>query len=86
MVLLSFDTEEFDVPREHGVNFTFEQDKELVAIRERLRKSAELSYSQGEITVDIMLSKIDEEYQARMNAQIHEIESLRELYRLKEEN
>lgn len=25
MILLSFDTEEFDVPREHGVNFTLEQ-------------------------------------------------------------
>ena len=25
MILLSFDTEEFDVPREHGVDFTLEQ-------------------------------------------------------------
>lgn len=25
MILLSFDTEEFDVPREHGVNYTFEE-------------------------------------------------------------
>ena len=24
MILLSFDTEEFDVPREHGVDFTLE--------------------------------------------------------------
>lgn len=62
-----------------------EQDNELVAIRERLRKSAELSYSQGEISVDRMLSRVDEEYQARLNAQIHEIESLRESYKLKEE-
>ena len=62
-----------------------EQDNDLIAIRERLRKSAELSYSQGEITVDRMLSRIDEEYQARLNAQIHEIESLLELYKLKEE-
>ncbi len=62
-----------------------EQDKELVSIRERLRKSAELSYSQGEISVDRMLSRIDEEYQARLNAQVHEIESLRESYKLKEE-
>jgi len=25
MILLSFDTEEFDVPREHGVRFTLEE-------------------------------------------------------------
>ena len=25
MILLSFDTEEFDVPREHGVDFSFEE-------------------------------------------------------------
>ena len=25
MILLSFDTEEFDVPREHGVNFSLEE-------------------------------------------------------------
>ena len=25
MILLSFDTEEFDVPREHGVDFSLEQ-------------------------------------------------------------
>ncbi len=25
MILLSFDTEEFDVPREHGVDFTLEE-------------------------------------------------------------
>lgn len=62
-----------------------EQDYDLITIRERLRKSAELSYSQGEISVDRMLSRIDEEYQARLNAQIHEIESLRESYKLKEE-
>lgn len=24
-ILLSFDTEEFDVPREHGVNFSLEE-------------------------------------------------------------
>lgn len=29
MVLLSFDTEEFDVPREHGVDFTLEQGMEV---------------------------------------------------------
>ena len=26
MILLSFDTEEFDVPREHGVDFTLDQE------------------------------------------------------------
>lgn len=62
-----------------------ERDNELISIRERLRKSAELSYSQGEIHTDKLLSRIDEEYQARLNAQIHEIESLRESYKLKEE-
>ena len=25
MILLSFDTEEFDVPREHGVDFSLEE-------------------------------------------------------------
>ena len=29
MILLSFDTEEFDVPREHGVDFTLEQGMEV---------------------------------------------------------
>src|SRR5574344_1852774 len=29
MVLLSFDTEEFDVPREHGVDFSLEQGMEV---------------------------------------------------------
>ena len=29
MILLSFDTEEFDVPREHGVEFTLEQGMEV---------------------------------------------------------
>lgn len=61
------------------------RDNELIAIRERLRKSAELSYSQGDISADRFLSRIDDEYQARLNADIHEIERLREMYRLKEE-
>ena len=28
-ILLSFDTEEFDVPKEHGVDFTLEQGMEV---------------------------------------------------------
>lgn len=28
MILLSFDTEEFDVPREHGVEFSFRRSHE----------------------------------------------------------
>lgn len=61
------------------------QDNELITIRERLRKSAELAYSNGEIIPDKLLSRIDDEYQARLNAEIHEIECLRETYKLKEE-
>ena len=30
MILLSFDTEEFDVPREHGVDFSLEDGDEIV--------------------------------------------------------
>ena len=29
MILLSFDTEEFDVPREHGVDYTLEEGMEV---------------------------------------------------------
>ena len=67
------------------LNKCLEHDNDLVDIRERLRKSAELSFSEGEIDTDKLLSKIDEEYQARLNAQIHEIEMLRELFKLKED-
>lgn len=62
---------------------SIERDNELVSLRERLRKSAETAFSQGEINTDDLLSKIDEEYQAKLNAEIHEIESLRESYKLR---
>ena len=32
MILLSFDTEEFDVPREHGVNYSLKQGMEVSVI------------------------------------------------------
>lgn len=32
MILLSFDTEEFDVPREHGVNFTLQQGMDVSVV------------------------------------------------------
>lgn len=60
-----------------------EKDNELVRLRERLRKSAELSYSQGDINANDLISRIDDEYQARLNAEIHEIETLQQSNKLR---
>ena len=62
-----------------------ERDDELISIRKRLRESAELSYSQGVIDASQLISRIDDEFQARLNAEIHGIESLRESYKRTEE-
>jgi len=62
-----------------------EKDKALLDLRSRLRQSAELSYSQGTINANELVRVVDEEYQASLNSEIHQIESLKETFRLRQE-
>ena len=58
-------------------------DKELARLREKIRKDAELAYSQGEINATDLVSRIEDEYQAHIDAKIREIEFLQESRRLR---
>ncbi len=48
MILLSFDTEEFDVPREHGVDFPLDEAMK-VSVYGTNRWSASISFSRSQI-------------------------------------
>lgn len=63
---------------------SIQKDKELVILRERIRKNAELSYSQGTIKASDLISVVNDEYQAALNAEIHEIEILHESSKLRQ--
>jgi len=66
------------------LNKSIQKDNEIVLLRERIRKNAELSFSQGTIKASELVSIVNDEYQAILNSQIHQIESLHENYKLRQ--
>lgn len=60
-----------------------EQDREIVRLREAIRKSSESKYANGVIDVNDLIRDITSENRARINSTLHEIDMLKGLYDLK---
>ena len=60
-----------------------EQDEEIIALRQQVRKAAESKLSHGIIDVNDLLRDINSENAARVQRSIHEIEMLKQMYDLK---
>ena len=60
-----------------------DQDDEIIALREQVRKAAESKLSHGIIDVNDLLRDINSENSARVQRSMHEIEMLKQMYDLK---
>ncbi len=60
-----------------------EKDKKIIALRESIRSSGEEQYRGGVITMTDLMSRIDDEYNARVAESIHRIQLLMAIYDLK---
>lgn len=58
-------------------------DRQIVELREKIRKTAEAQLSNGVIDPTALLLKINDETQARLNAELHQIQYLQSVYNLK---
>lgn len=63
-----------------------EQDDEIILLRERIRDKAGQRVANGTETVNEMLRDINAVSDARLNRQIHEVELIREIYKVKHIN
>ena len=60
-----------------------EQDDEIIRLRTDVRRAAESKLAHGIIDVNNLVREINAENQARLQRSIHELEMLREIYRLR---
>ena len=60
-----------------------DDDSEIISLRTEVRKAAEAQLENGVIDVVALLTKINDENQARLNAEFHEIKLLQSIYQLK---
>ena len=60
-----------------------DRDREIIALRESIRASGEEQYRNGVITMTDLMSRIDDEYDAKVAASIHRIQLLMAIYDLK---
>lgn len=60
-----------------------EQDEEIIALRQQVRKAAESKLTHGIIDVNDLMRDINSENAARVQRSIHEIEMLKQMYDLK---
>lgn len=67
----------------NGLRSVMSKDKEIISLREKVRKSAESQFENGVIDATAFLTKVNDENQAVLTASFHEIELLQEIYNLK---
>ena len=67
----------------NGLRSVMSKDKEIISLREKVRKSAESQLENGVIDATAFLTKVNDENQAILTASFHEIELLQEIYNLK---
>lgn len=60
-----------------------EKDRQIIALRESIRASGEEQYRNGVITMTDLMSRIDDEYNAKVAESIHRIQLLMAIYDLK---
>lgn len=60
-----------------------EKDRKIIALRESIRTSGEEQYRNGVITMTDLMSRIDDEYDAKVAESIHRIQLLMAIYDLK---
>ena len=60
-----------------------EKDRKIIALRESIRSSGEEQYRSGVITMTDLMSRIDDEYNAKVAESIHKIQFIMAVYDLK---
>lgn len=60
-----------------------EKDSEIIALRHRIRASGENQYREGTIKMNDYLSMLDEEYKAKANESMHEVQLMMAVYDMK---
>ena len=60
-----------------------EKDRKIIALRESIRSSGEEQYRNGVITMTDLMSRIDDEYNAKVVESVHRIQLLMAIYDLK---
>lgn len=60
-----------------------EKDSEIIALRQRIRASGENQYREGTIKMNDYLSMLDEEYKAKANESMHEVQLMMAVYDMK---
>ena len=60
-----------------------EKDRKIIALRESIRSSGEEQYRSGVITMTDLMSRIDDEYNAKVAESIHKIQLIMAVYDLK---
>lgn len=60
-----------------------EKDRKIIALRESIRSSGEEQYRSGVITMTDLMSRIDDEYNAKVTESIHKIQLIMAVYDLK---
>lgn len=66
-----------------GLREVMKDDTRIISLRENVRRAAESQLENGVIDATALLSKISDESIARLNANLHEIQLLKEIYNLK---
>ncbi|MDE6248317.1 MAG: hypothetical protein K2M29_01245, partial [Paramuribaculum sp.] len=66
-----------------GLKDIIKDDSRIVTLRANVRKAAESQLSNGVIDTNALITKISDENMARLAAQLHEIQLLQEIYKLK---
>ena len=66
-----------------GLREVMKEDEKIIALRKRVRRAAEAQLENGIIDATALLTKISDESIAQLNAKLHEIQLLKEIYNLK---
>ena len=55
------------------------RDEEIIELRKSIRETAEQQYKEGVIKMNDYLSLLDEEFKARLNRNVHEVQYMMDL-------
>lgn len=66
-----------------GMRDVIRDDARIIALRANVRRAAESQLENGIIDATALLTKISDEHMARLNASLHEIQLIKEIYNLK---
>ena len=66
-----------------GLRNMMRDDSRIIELRAGVRRAAEIQLENGIIDADALLSKISDENLARLAAQLHELQLIQEIYKLK---